>query len=179
MQWLRGDTVLEPGDKYDIISDGKKRTLVIKDSILRDAGKYTVMVGEAKATARLTVIGKLCFINVQVVVAFLKLHDVLFPVFPILEKLRIITPLKDQEVNEGQEIIFNCEVNKEGAKEKWYKNDEAIFDSAKYIIVQKDLVYTLRIRDALLKDQATYTISLSNQRGEHVKNSAALTVLGK
>lgn len=99
--------------------------------------------------------------------------------FLIPEKLRIITPLKDQEVNEGQEIIFNCEVNKEGAKEKWYKNDEAIFDSAKYIIVQKDLVYTLRIRDAQLKDQATYTISLSNQRGEHVKSSAALTVLGK
>lgn len=99
--------------------------------------------------------------------------------FLISEKLRIITPLKDQEVNEGQEIIFNCEVNKEGAKEKWYKNDEAIFDSAKYIIVQKDLVYTLRIRDAQLKDQATYTIALSNQRGEHVKSSAALTVLGK
>lgn len=97
----------------------------------------------------------------------------------ISEKLRIITPLKDQEVSEGQEIIFNCEVNKEGAKEKWYKNDEAIFDSAKYIIVHKDLVYTLRIRDAQLKDQATYTIALSNQRGEHVKSFAALTVLGK
>uniref|UniRef100_A0A8C0EK92 Titin n=1 Tax=Bubo bubo TaxID=30461 RepID=A0A8C0EK92_BUBBB len=158
VQWLRGDTVLEAGDKYDIISDGKKRTLVVKDSILGDAGKYTVMVGEAKATARLTVIGKLYFINVQVHI------------------LLIITPLKDQEVNEGQEIIFNCEVNKEGAKEKWYKNDEAIFDSAKYIIVQKDLVYTLRIRDAQLKDQATYTISLSNKRGEHAKSSAALTI---
>lgn len=100
-------------------------------------------------------------------------------IFSISEKLRIITPLKDQEVNEGQEIIFNCEVNKEGAKEKWYKNGEAIFDSAKYIIVQKDLVYTLRIRDTQLKDQATYSISLSNHRGEHAESSAALTVLGK
>lgn len=100
-------------------------------------------------------------------------------VFSISEKLKIITPLKDQEVNECQEVIFNCEVNKEGAKEKWYKNDEAIFDSAKYIIVQKGAVYTLRIRDAELKDQATYTISLTNQRGEHVKSSAALKVLGK
>lgn len=65
VQWLWGDTVLESGDKYDIISDGKKRTLVIKDSTLGDAGKYIVMVGEAKATARLTVIGKLYFINIQ------------------------------------------------------------------------------------------------------------------
>lgn len=64
VQWLRGDTVLEPGDKYDIISDGKKRTLVVKDSILGDTGMYTVMVGDAKATAHLAVIGKLYFNNV-------------------------------------------------------------------------------------------------------------------
>lgn len=66
VQWLRGDTVLEPGDKYDIISDGKKRALVIKESVLGDTGMYTVMVGEAKATAHLGVIGKICFINVLV-----------------------------------------------------------------------------------------------------------------
>lgn len=65
VEWMRGDKVLEPDDKYNIISDGKKRTLVVKDSVPGDAGKYTVRVGEAKATARLTVIGKLYFINVQ------------------------------------------------------------------------------------------------------------------
>lgn len=74
VQWLRGDTVLEPGDKYDIISDGKKRTLVVKDSILGDAGKYTVMVGEVKATARLTVIGKLYFVYVQLHILFHSLY---------------------------------------------------------------------------------------------------------
>lgn len=99
--------------------------------------------------------------------------------FQITEKLRIITPLKDQEVKEGQELVFNCEVNTEGAKAKWFKDDEPIFDSVKYIMVHKDLVYTLRIRDAHLNDQATYTAALANQRGEHVKTSATLTVLGK
>lgn len=96
----------------------------------------------------------------------------------ITEKLRIITPLKDQQVKEGEELLFNCEVNTEGAKAKWYKDDEPIFDSAKYIVVHKDLIYTLRIRDAHLNDQATYTVALANQRGEHVKSSATLTVLG-
>lgn len=99
--------------------------------------------------------------------------------FAISEKLRIITPLKDQVVKEGEELVFNCEVNTEGAKAKWYKNEEPIFDSAKSIMVHKDLVYTLRIRDAHFADQATYTVSLSNARGEHVKSSAALTVLGE
>lgn len=97
----------------------------------------------------------------------------------IAEKLRIVIPLKDQQVREGEELVFNCEVNTEGAKAKWYKDEEAIFDSAKYIMVHKDLVYTLRIRDAHLNDQATYNIVLANKRGEQVKSSATLTVLGK
>uniref|UniRef100_A0A674JRC4 Uncharacterized protein n=1 Tax=Terrapene triunguis TaxID=2587831 RepID=A0A674JRC4_9SAUR len=168
VQWLRGNKVLEAGDKYDIISDGKKRLLVIKDSILEDEGKYSIMVGGIKATAHLKVIGKLLFILVSGMQYF----------FSISEKLRIITPLKDQVVKEGEELVFNCEVNTEGAKAKWYKNEEPIFDSAKSIMVHKDLVYTLRIRDAHFADQATYTVSLSNARGEHVKSSAALTVLG-
>lgn len=99
--------------------------------------------------------------------------------FCVAERLRIITPIKDQQVKEGQELVFNCEVNTEGAKAKWFKNDEAIFDSPKYVMVHKDLVYTLRIRDAQLDDQDTYTIQLSNSRGEQVKSSGTLTVSGK
>lgn len=99
--------------------------------------------------------------------------------FCITERLRIVTPLKDQQVKEGQEIVFNCEVNTEGAKAKWFKNDEAIFDSVKYIMVHKDLVYTLRIRDSQLDDQTNYSVSLTNHRGEHVKSAASLAVLGK
>lgn len=105
--------------------------------------------------------------------------DVYNASFCVTERLRIITPLKDQQVKEGQELVFNCEVNTEGAKAKWFKNDEAIFDSPKYIMVHKDLVYTLRIRDAQSDDQASYSVSLTNHRGEHVKSAATLTVAGK
>lgn len=95
------------------------------------------------------------------------------------EKLRIVVPLKDTRVKEQQEVVFNCEVNTEGAKAKWFRNEEAIFDSSKYIILQKDLVYTLRIRDARLDDQANYNVSLTNHRGENVKSAANLIVEGK
>lgn len=94
------------------------------------------------------------------------------------EKLKIIVPLKDTTVKEQQEVVFNCEVNTEGAKAKWFRNEEAIFDSSKYIILQKDLVYTLRIRDARLDDQANYNVSLTNHRGENVKSAANLIVEG-
>lgn len=59
--WKRDNETLEPGDKYDIIADGKKRILVVKDATLQDMGTYVVMVGAARAAAHLTVIGKFVF----------------------------------------------------------------------------------------------------------------------
>lgn len=97
----------------------------------------------------------------------------------ISEKLRIVTPIKDTEVKEGSEIVFNCETNAEGAKAKWLKNEETIFDSSKYMIVQRDNVFSLRIRDAQKADEAGYTITLTNQRGEQARCSASAKVSGK
>lgn len=45
------------GDKYNIISDGKRKMLIIKDCTLDDKGPYVALVGSTKATAELTVIG--------------------------------------------------------------------------------------------------------------------------
>lgn len=95
------------------------------------------------------------------------------------EKLRIITPLKDTEAKEGQEVVLNCEVNQEGAKAKWLKNDETLFESSKYVMVQRDNVFSLRIRDAQKGDEANYSINLTNQRGEQAKSSGRLTVKGQ
>lgn len=96
----------------------------------------------------------------------------------IAEKLRIITPIKDVEVKEGSEIVFNCETNREGAKAKWLKNEESIFESSKYMMLQRDNVFSLRIRDAQKNDQASYTVSLINQRGEQAKSTASARVAG-
>lgn len=96
----------------------------------------------------------------------------------ITEKLKIITPLRDIKANEGQETVLNCEVNTEDAKAKWLKNNETLFESSKFIMVQKDNVFSLRIKDTQKSDEANYTITLTNQRGEQAKSSANLTVQG-
>lgn len=75
-------------------------------------------------------------------------------------------------------MVFNCETNVEGAKAKWLKNEETIFESSKYMISQRDNVFSLRIRDAQKADEASYTISLTNQRGEQAKCSASAKVAG-
>ncbi|MFT7799604.1 titin-like [Arapaima gigas] len=148
VKWLKTDKELEAGDKYDLIHDGKIRTLIVKNCLLKDRGPYVALIGSTKASADLSVI----------------------------EKLRILTPLKDIQIMEGQEIVFNCEVNTEGAKAKWLKDDEIIFESGKFIMAQKDNVFSLRIKDTQKSDEANYTITLTNQRGEHVRSSANLSV---
>lgn len=58
VKWLKDDRELEAGDKYQMVSDGKRRTLVIKDCELKDEGGYKVMIGPTRASADLTVLGK-------------------------------------------------------------------------------------------------------------------------
>ncbi len=45
-------------------------------------------------------------------------------------------------------------------------------------MIQKDNVFSLRIKDTQKSDVANYTITLTNQRGEYVKSSANITVQG-
>lgn len=99
--------------------------------------------------------------------------------YPFSEKLRIITPIKDTQMKEGQEIVLNCEVNSEKAKAKWLKETETMFESSKFVMVQRDTIFSLRIKAADKSDEATYTIILTNQRGEQAKCSGKVSVIGK
>lgn len=175
VKWLRGDKEVKTGDKYTIVSEGKRRALTVKNCELKDEGGYVAHIGSFKASADLCVIGKtLCPHLVRVFQSKgLVLTSLLIP-----EKLRIITPIKDTEVKEGSEIMFNCETNTEGAKAKWLKNEETIFESSKYIVAQRDNVFSLRISDAQTADEASYTISLTNHRGELAKCTASAKVTG-
>lgn len=58
VKWFKDNNELEAGDKYQMVSDGKRRALVIKDCELKDEGGYVVVIGETRASADLTVLGK-------------------------------------------------------------------------------------------------------------------------
>ena len=59
VKWIKDDKELVAGDKYQLVSDGKRRTLVIKDCEPKDEGGYVVKIGATRANADLTVHGKL------------------------------------------------------------------------------------------------------------------------
>lgn len=58
VKWFRGDKEVEAGDKYTIISEGKRRALIVKSCELKDEGGYVAHIGSVKASADLYVIGK-------------------------------------------------------------------------------------------------------------------------
>lgn len=58
VRWLKDEQELQSGDRYQLVSDGKKRTLIIRKSELKDEGGYVVVIGTTRASADLTVLGK-------------------------------------------------------------------------------------------------------------------------
>lgn len=54
-----------------------------------------------------------------------------------------------------------------------------MFETSKFVMVQRDTIFSLRIKAADKSDEATYTITLINHRGEQAKCSAKVNVLGK
>lgn len=61
VKWVRGDKELETGDKFTIVSEGKRRVLIVKSCELRDEGSYVAHIGTIKASADLVVTGKSLF----------------------------------------------------------------------------------------------------------------------
>lgn len=59
VKWFRGDKEIEDGEKYTIISEGKRRALIVKNCELKDEGGYVAHIGSVKASADLCVIGKM------------------------------------------------------------------------------------------------------------------------
>ena len=60
VMWYRGDDIITPDQKYDIIDDGKKHMLIINCCEFDDEDEYTIAVLSKSSTARLTVEGKFC-----------------------------------------------------------------------------------------------------------------------
>lgn len=65
VKWFRGDKELQTGDKYEIISEGKRRALIVKNCELKDEGAFIACIDTVRASADLHVTGK-CFWTVHV-----------------------------------------------------------------------------------------------------------------
>lgn len=84
--------------------------------------------------------------------------------YKFVEKpLEFVKPLKDIEVTEGQDIVLECVVSKEGLKASWQKNGKALpVDNRIKVTADKD-TYRLTITSAMVEDKAEYTVKVADK----------------
>ena len=58
VNWFKGDEEVPDGGRFEHISDGRKRILLIRNAHPEDVGKYTCKLPSSSTTGKLTVHGK-------------------------------------------------------------------------------------------------------------------------
>lgn len=83
-------------------------------------------------------------------------------------------PLQDVEVNEKESAKFECEVSRESAKVRWFKDGSEIRKGKKYEIIAKGVQRILIIHKSVFDDEAEYECDARTS-----KSSGMLTVIGE
>ncbi|PKK31946.1 obscurin, cytoskeletal calmodulin and titin-interacting RhoGEF, transcript variant X6 [Columba livia] len=154
VEWRKGDTVLQPGDKYEMRQEGTRVELFIYDADAQDVGDYTCDSGDQQTTALLQV-----------------------KVLPVLFNKE----LKNIESEEGGTAVLHCEISKPDAPVEWRKGGVVIQPSAKYEMKQKGSVAELIIHGVEPDDCGDYTCSTGYEittGSVYVQEEAAVIVSG-
>ncbi len=80
-------------------------------------------------------------------------------------------PLEDQTVEEEATAILECELSREKADVKWFRDGQEIRKTKKYEMVSEGRIRRLIIKDCSLDDSKTYTCD-----AKEFKTSAFLNV---
>ncbi|KAL7977784.1 hypothetical protein Chor_014591 [Crotalus horridus] len=136
VQWMKGNVVLEAGDKYEFKQRGPVTELVIRDAQPSDAGEYICKSGDLKTSAR-----------VEVTAAPVSFKD----------------KLKNAEALEGGVATLCCELNKPAPVE-WVKGQKTLRPGSKYRMKKEGAIVELTIHDLDLKDAGDYTCISGDQQ---------------
>lgn len=99
---------------------------------------------------------------------FMFSNEICNPVEPPVEFTK---PLEDQTVEEEATAVLECEVSRENAEVKWFRNGQEIHKTKKYDIIAEGRVRKLIIKGCTLDDARTYTCDAKD-----FKTSAFLNV---
>lgn len=105
VKWMKAGQEITFSKRIVYRVDKEKHTLTIKDCTLADEGEYTVVAGDDKATAELIISEAPTDFSSQ---------------------------LMDQTITEFEDAEFTCELTKEKAEVKWYRNGREIREGPRY-----------------------------------------------
>ena len=88
--------------------------------------------------------------------------DVLESELPLL----FVKKLEDQKVNKGDEVILDCQLNRQPKTPPiWYRDNKEIILNDNIEMIQDDSRLQLKIHKASIADEAEYTLNVENLRG--------------
>uniref|UniRef100_A0A8D2H351 Ig-like domain-containing protein n=2 Tax=Urocitellus parryii TaxID=9999 RepID=A0A8D2H351_UROPR len=157
VKWVLNGMELTNSEEYRYGVSGSDQTLTIKQASHRDEGILTCIGKTSQGIVK-------CQYDL---ILSKELSDA--PAF--------ISQPRSQNVNEGQDVLFTCEISGEPSPEiEWFKNNLPISISSNISVNRSRNVYTLEIRNASVSDSGKYTIKAKNFRGQ-CSATASLTVL--
>lgn len=135
-KWFKDNKEILSSEHIKVIDDENVHKLEILDATLSDSGTYKCKLEDKETTCKVTVKEK---------------------------PLEFVKPLKDIEVTEGQDIVLECVVSKEGLKASWQKNGKALpVDNRIKVTADKD-THRLAITSAMVEDKAEYTVKVADK----------------
>lgn len=150
VKWFRNDVQLKTSARQEIMqsSDKREHVLVLHSAGRGETGRYSCTFAN-QTTA--------CVLSVRAEPA---------PEF--------VTKIRDTEIKERQQVVFEAEVSTDAALVTWHKDGEPIKEDAtgRYAFVSDGRRRQLVIKSVSLHDEGEYTCSL----GEH-ECTAELTVI--
>ncbi|XP_067369922.1 obscurin [Channa argus] len=144
VDWRKGRVILKPGYKYEMKQEGHVTKLIINNVEESDAGKYTCQTKDSQSTAELVVQAP-----------------------PITFK----TKLRNQQVEEENNLRLSCELSKPGLPVEWRKGEELLKNNFKYQIKNRNSMMELTIKNTQLEDSGLYSCNYDD-----VKTTANVTI---
>uniref|UniRef100_A0A8C4X7U4 Ig-like domain-containing protein n=1 Tax=Erpetoichthys calabaricus TaxID=27687 RepID=A0A8C4X7U4_ERPCA len=128
VSWYKDNFELQESGRFEYVSDGRKRILVIQDLHIDDSGEYNCRLPTSRTSGTMKVNGK---------------------VLP-----HLLCPL---EVLEGDKAEFVCSVSKEAFEVKWFKGSEELEIGDKYNIISDGKRRVLVVKNCKPGDEGTFT----------------------
>uniref|UniRef100_A0A3Q3JU58 Ig-like domain-containing protein n=1 Tax=Monopterus albus TaxID=43700 RepID=A0A3Q3JU58_MONAL len=136
VDWRKGRVILKPGYKYEMKQVGCLTKLTINNIEESDAGKYTCKTQDSQSTAD----------EQKAMVSLLTAPPITFK-----------TKLRNQQVEEENNLTLSCELSKPGLAVEWRKGEELLKNNFKYHIKDRNSIMDLTIKNTQLEDSGLYS----------------------
>uniref|UniRef100_A0AAQ5WXP9 non-specific serine/threonine protein kinase n=1 Tax=Amphiprion ocellaris TaxID=80972 RepID=A0AAQ5WXP9_AMPOC len=138
-RWLKGSQELSNDEKFELLVEGKRHTLIVKSARYEDEAKYMFEAEDKRTSGKLVIKGI---------------------------RLEFIRPIKDVTVKERETAEFSVELSHEKIPVVWYKNDVRLHPSKVVHMSEEGKVHTLAFKEVTLDDTSMIRVEALGKTSE-------------